>query len=508
MEISQKELLLKKLKECCKGVDEFCRNLEASKTDFPKLFKNFKKFCECTKEYSNKISNIARDIPNENTFAGAFSNVVRNMILSIYSIFSDISKIFENLNLEYNKKDYEELFKTLNSTYLKYQRSGLNVLDFNTNYNNYIEEYEKYLMKDVIMLDKNDKYKEIIKEDFRKTIVSTYNKSVSDTKNELSYLLNLENSINGEFKNICGNFLDNMKKAIENLKNYYELGNSSFIRINEEIKNFKENMKFKNYKYPLLSLKIYLNNHGQIKTENYLEKNKGITLETIEKIIENLKNNKIEINDEDLENFEKEKAKKIFREKCSLLTSSDKTIEEIDKDKIIKYITKEGEYPNLFLTELTRARVSDNLVIHNDNTFNFFSEIITIINDIAVKRDNYELFQINKNIGITFFKIDNKKKIYLNYSFKNNEKLNSLDFWLKYASYFIRIEEKKRKYKKPLYLIISDSARDMIDSGFDLKFMNDFIEAAIERFNISQQEKDNIKKNKKEFLDAYAIKKK
>ena len=36
--------------------------------------------------------------------------------------------------------------------------------------------------------------------------------------------------------------------------------------------------------------------------------------------------------------------------------------------------------------------------------------------------------------------------------------------------------------------------------------MNDFIEAAIERFNISQQEKDNIKKNKKEFLDAYAIK--
>ena len=137
MEISQKELLLKKLKECCKGVDEFCRNLEASKTDFPKLFKNFKKFCECTKEYSNKISNIARDIPNENTFAGAFSNVVRNMILSIYSIFSDISKIFENLNLEYNKKDYEELFKTLNSTYLKYQRSGLNVLDFNTNHNNF-----------------------------------------------------------------------------------------------------------------------------------------------------------------------------------------------------------------------------------------------------------------------------------------------------------------------------------------------------------------------------------
>lgn len=43
----------------------------------------------------------------------------------------------------------------------------------------------------------------------------------------------------------------------------------------------------------------------------------------------------------------------------------------------------------------------------------------------------------------------------------------------------------------------------MIDSGFDLKFMNDFIEAVIERFNISQQEKDNIKENKKAFLDTY-----
>ena len=218
-----------------------------------------------------------------------------------------------------------------------------------------------------------------------------------------------------------------------------------------------------------------------------------------------MKNNKIEINDEDLENFEKEKAKKIFREKCSLLTSSDKTIEEIDKDKIIEYIKKEGEYPSLFLTELTRARLSGKFLIHNDNTFNFFSEIITIINDIAVKRDNYELFQNNKNMGITFFKIDdnNKKNIYLNYSFKNNEKLKSLDFWLKYASYFIGIEEKKKKQKKPLYLIIIDSARDMIDSGFDLKFMNAFIEAVIERFNISQQEKDNIKENKKAFLDTY-----
>ena len=108
-------------------------------------------------------------------------------------------------------------------------------------------------------------------------------------------------------------------------------------------------------------------------------------------------------------------------------------------------------------------------------------------------------------MGVTFFKIDdnNKKKIYLNYSFKNNEKLKSLDFWLKYASYFIGIEEKKKKQTKPLYLIIFDSARDMIDSGFDLKFMNDFIEAVIERFNISQQEKDNIKENKKAFLDTY-----
>ena len=154
------------------------------------------------------------------------------------------------------------------------------------------------------------------------------------------------------------------------------------------------------------------------------------------------------------------------------------------------------------MAELNETR--DKNLISNDDTFNFFSEIITIINDIAVKRDNYELFQYNKHMGITFFKID-KKKIYLNYSFKNNEKLNSLDFWLKYASYFIGIEEKKRKYKKPLYLIISDSARDMIDSGFDLKFMNDFIEAAIERFNISQQEKDNIKKNMKEFLDTYTL---
>ena len=502
MEISKKI----SLEEYCKGVEQFYNNLKKSVPYFDKLKKNVNDFCKYSTEYSKKILEIGNNIPNDNSFAGGFCNIVRNMIFSICIFFSDtIPKITNEIKIN-NPPNFKKLKEDLNTIYSRYKSSGQNVIDDNTKYNQYIEKYENYLLEDEITFAKNDINKNDIKESYLKPRVRIYNQYVSQTKEELNKLLELANPFSDGCKNICNTFLVHMKEAIEKLKKCPELANSSFIRINEEIKNLKKNMEFKNYKYPLLSLKIY--NNDQIKTENYLEKNKGITLETIEKIIENLKNNKIEINDEDLENFEKEKAKKIFREKCSLLTSSDKTIEEIDKDKIIKYITKEGEYPNLFLTELTRARVSDNLVIHNDNTFNFFSEIITIINDIAVKRDNYELFQINKNIGITFFKIDNKKKIYLNYSFKNNEKLNSLDFWLKYASYFIGIEEKKRKHIKPLYLIILDSARDMIDSGFDLKFMNDFIEAAIERFNISQQEKDNIKKNKKEFLDAYAIKKK
>lgn len=499
MEISKKI----SLEEYCKGVEQFYNNLKKSVPYFDKLKKNVNDFCKYSTEYSKKILEIGNNIPNDNSFAGGFCNIVRNMIFSICIFFSDtIPKITNEIKIN-NPPNFKKLKEDLNTIYSRYKSSGQNVIDDNTKYNQYIEKYENYLLEDEITFAKNDINKNDIKESYLKQRVRIYNQYVSQTKEELNKLLELANPFSDGCKNICNTFLVHMKEAIEKLKKSPELANSSFIRINEEIKNLKKNMEFKNYKYPLLSLKIY--NNDQIKTENYLEKNKGITLETIEKIIENLKNNKIEINDEDLENFEKEKAKKIFREKCSLLTSSDKTIEEIDKDKIIKYITKEGEYPNLFLTELTRARVSDYLVIHNDNTFNFFSEIITIINDIAVKRDNYELFQINKNIGITFFKIDNKKKIYLNYSFKNNEKLKSLDFWLKYASYFIRIEEKKRQHKKPLYLIISDSARDMIDSGFDLKFMNAFIEAVIERFNISQQEKDNIKKNKKAYLDTYTL---
>ena len=501
MEISKKI----SLEEYCKGVEQFYNNLKKSVPYFDKLKKNVNDFCKYSTEYSKKILEIGNNIPNDNSFAGGFCNIVRNMIFSICIFFSDtIPKITNEIKIN-NPPNFKKLKEDLNTIYSRYKSSGQNVIDDNTKYNQYIEKYENYLLEDEITFAKNDINKNDIKESYLKQRVRIYNQYVSQTKEELNKLLELANPFSDGCKNICNTFLVHMKEAIEKLKKCPELANSSFIRINEEIKNLKKNMEFKNYKYPLLSLKIYLNNHGQIKTENYLEKNKGITLETIEKIIENLKNNKIEINDEDLENFEKEKAKKIFREKCSLLTSSDKTIEEIDKDKIIKYITKEGEYPSLFLAELNETR--DKNLISNDDTFNFFSEIITIINDIAVKRDNYELFQNNKNIGITFFKIDdnNKKKIYLNYSFKNNEKLNSLDFWLKYASYFIRIEEKKRKYKKPLYLIISDSARDMIDSGFDLKFMNDFIEAAIERFNISQQEKDNIKKNMKEFLDTYTL---
>ena len=463
MEISKKI----SLEEYCKGVEQFYNNLKKSVPYFDKLKKNVNDFCKYSTEYSKKILEIGNNIPNDNSFAGGFCNIVRNMIFSICIFFSDtIPKITNEIKIN-NPPNFKKLKEDLNTIYSRYKSSGQNVIDDNTKYNQYIEKYENYLLEDEITFAKNDINKNDIKESYLKQRVRIYNQYVSQTKEELNKLLELANPFSDGCKNICNTFLVHMKEAIEKLKKCPELANSSFIRINEEIKNLKKNMEFKNYKYPLLSLKIY--NNDQIKTENYLEKNKGITLETIEKIIENLKNNKIEINDEDLENFEKEKAKKIFREKCSLLTSSDKTIEEIDKDKIIKYITKEGEYPSLFLAELNETR-DKNLI----------------------------------SMGITFFKID-KKKIYLNYSFKNNEKLNSLDFWLKYASYFIGIEEKKRKHIKPLYLIILDSARDMIDSGFDLKFMNDFIEAAIERFNISQQEKDNIKKNMKEFLDTYTL---
>ena len=497
MEISKKI----SLEEYCKGVDEFYKDLMESNPNFKNLKKNMEKFYEYSKDYSKKILNIGNNIPNDNSFAGAFCNVAKNMILSISKFFSEISKIIEEINYPDNLK---ELKNSLETTYSNYKISGKNVIDFNTRYNQNIESYERYLMKDVIMFAKNGINKDIIKEGFRTSMVSTYNESVFQTKSKLNELLGFANSFSDGCKNICKKFLVHMKEAIENLKNYYELENSSFIKINEEIINFKENMEFKNYKYPLLSLKIYLQNHGQINTENDLEKNKGITLETIEKIIENLKKNNIEINDQDLEYIEKKKATKIFREKCDIITSRDITIEEKDKDKIIKYIKKEGEYPRLFLTELNQTRTKTYL-ISNDDTFNFFSKIISIINDIAVKKDDYDLFEYYQVMGITFFKMDNNnKKIYLNYLCKNNEKLNHFDFWLKFVSFINRREEKK-KNRMALFSIVGTTCQHIFDSGFDFKFMDAFVEKAKIEFNLSQKDLDYIsiyrkdigKKNKK-----------
>ena len=497
MEISKKI----SLEEYCKGVEQFYNNLEKSVPYFDNLKKNVNNFCKYSTEYSKKILDIGNNIPNDNSFAGGFCNIVRNMIFSICIFFSDtIPKITDEIKIN-NPPDFKKLKGNLNTIYFRYKSSGQNVIDDNTKYNQCIEKYENYLLEDEITFAKNDINKNDIKESYLKPRVRIYNQYVSQTKEELNKLLELANPFSDGCKNICNMFLVHMKEAIEKLKKCPELANSSFIRINEEIKNLKKNMEFKNYKYPLLSLKIY--NNDQIKTENYLEKNKGITLETIEKIIENLKNNKIEINDEDLENFEKEKAKKIFREKCSLLTS-DKTIEEIDKDKIIKYIKKEGEYPRLFLTELNQTRTKTYL-ISNDDTFNFFSKIISIINDIAVKKDDYDLFEYYQVMGITFFKMDNNnKKIYLNYLCKNNEKLNHFDFWLKFVSFINRREEKK-KNRMALFSIVGTTCQHILDSGFDFKFMDAFVEKAKIEFNLSQKDLDYIsiyrkdigKKNKK-----------
>ena len=321
----------------------------------------------------------------------------------------------------------------------------------------------------------------------------------------LNYGLNEENLLYNEYKNICKTLFDDLNNSLEKMKENNKNEYDNITKLNEDIeseqKNYKENLKFTEYKYPLLSLKIYAQNKSIIitkksKKEDNLKKEleiyKDITLEKVENIMKKLKEIKIEIRDQDLKGLEKQRVKDFIEKKCKLINSKEEKISEEDKNKLIKYFEEDKEYISFFLTKLGVKR-SAGYEIFNEDTYKAFGEILMFINDIGLKQNEYGLFDRVQLLGATFYKKEENKNIYLTDFIKKNEKLKNPKFWINYFEFALNKEP-----NKSIYSAIAFTCQIMIDFGFGRKFIDEFINSVKKNFKIPEKDLNLVSEWRKE----------
>ena len=471
-------------------IENESKKLETSEKNLQDLKNYLKNFCEITDEYSNKISKLGTELhPAPTSIIGRFIQIIQNIFLFNSINLKELSTNIKNKICKMEDKKKNHSFE-LNNIFQNLSVSCSNIV--HSTYNKKIEKYEKYLMNKEMGFANNDKDEDLLKA--IKEMESKYKIDVNNLKEVvdklLNYGLNEENLLYNEYKNICKTLFDDFS-TLEKMKENYKNDNKLNEDIELEQKNYKENLKFTEYKYPLLSLKIYVENKNVIitkksKKEDNLKKEleiyKDITLEKVENIMKKLKEIKIEIRDQDLKGLEKQRVKDFIEKKCKLINSKEEKISEEDKNKLIKYFEEDKEYISFFLAKLGVSRGAGN-EIFNEDTYKAFDEMLMFINDIALKQNEYGLFERVQIIGTTFYKNEENKKIYLKGFIKTSEKLKNPKFWINYFEFTL-----KKETNKSMYSAISFTCEIMIDFGFGRKFIDDFINSVKKKFGIPEND--------------------
>ena len=488
-------------------VENESKKLEKSEKNLKDLKNYLKNFCKITDEYSNKISKLGTElVPDQLSIIGRFIQIIQNITLFNSLILKELSTNIEKkiCKIEDKKKNHSiELY----NNFQKFSVSCSNIIQNYSSYNDKIEKYEKYLMNEEMGFSNNDKNEDLLKD--INGMESKYKTDVNNLKEVvdklLNYGLNEENLLYNEYKNICKTLFDDLNNSLEKMKENNKNEYDNITKLNEDIeseqKNYKENLKFTEYKYPLLSLKIYAQNKSIIitkksKKEDNLKKEleiyKDITLEKVENIMKKLKEIKIEIRDQDLKGLEKQRVKDFIEKKCKLINSKEEKISEEDKNKLIKYFEEDKEYISFFLTKLGVKR-SAGYEIFNEDTYKAFGEILMFINDIGLKQNEYGLFDRVQLLGATFYKKEENKNIYLTDFIKKNEKLKNPKFWINYFEFALNKEP-----NKSIYSAIAFTCQIMIDFGFGRKFIDEFINSVKKNCKIPEKDLNLVSEWRKE----------
>ena len=490
MEKEDKEInkLIKKNINLKKDKLESIINDDIKSIERLKYFNNFiieiiKEFTKRTEEYNNKLQALLiKLLPEElakrkiiNKDEIDFSKFLQDIIKLIINKINKMNAILIEYTFTYTKEleKNNKLENPLNNKKKEfldnYLKQSIKVEKYNIQYYNEFSNLENNLTNKYS--DSKNKIKEKNKNDNNNNDeknIDDINNNIKNTKDIQDKLIKyIDDSNNIIQKNIkyfndekifnqdkiygySTIFLDTILKGFFKEQDFIENINSLKKYI-EDINNSKEKEinNLNNYKDFLFKIEPYSLKCVSNKENQNLDIIKKLNYKNIYSIITEIRNNDIQMSEEDIIKTDEIEKIMYIQKNIDLCFSKDfEEIKDDEKNQIFQQIKEYFKFGNIyryqFILYLNNKRVNVNLKL-NQKAFEFLGELLMNVNEYIMKEKNFKLFKIISLLSVTYYFMENDKKIYLcKYLNKCNE-FNNKQFWIDYLKAILNDELKEDK---------------------------------------------------------------
>ena len=478
-------------------------------------------------EFANKF--LIKDIEKGNKLESIL-NTKKNDILDTYSKqIAEIAQLNSDYHIEFSKYEDYLVKKHLGIQNQNEEKKENNNCDKNNSNNNKKNTKE---IEQVDNTDSDDKNKVSKTREIQDKIMKYAQDSNDNVKKDLNYFFNLKKTSQEKIYQLSKGFGDSLIQGFFNEQQYYEKL-ASFNDTLAKKMEFIDKMELEGYKPILLNLKPYslkfFPNKNNEKLGMNINEVKFIDYEKLYDIIMEIKNNALMMSEENLIKFEE--IQKIlyinhvidsffdnnYGEKIDKDKENGKPkITETDEQKLYKmknYFEMDEIYRSSFIRHLNNKRVNGNLRI-NRKASEILGDLLFNLSKNAIKDKDYPLFKIVSFLSVTYYFMENNKKIYICKYLNSFPEFSNKQFWIDYLkaiiddefqknnisdrsiSDFAYSELKNMKSKKihiTIYSNIISLTKSMVDFGLKKDFIIEWLELVVNNIlYIEESEKKEI----------------
>ena len=476
-------------------------------------------------QFSNQF--LSKDIEKGNKLESTL-NTRKNEIIENYSKeIAEIAQLNSDYHVEFSKYEDYLVKKHLGIENKNEQKKENNNCDKNNSNN------KKKNTKEVEQVDNsNDDNKVSKTKEIQDKIMKYAQDSNDNIKKDLTYFFETKKSSQEQIYKLLKGFGDSLIQGFFKEQSYME----NLVSFNEKLATKMDSidkMELEGYKHILLNLKPYSLKFFPSKNNEKLEMNinevKFIDYEKLYDIIMEIKDNALMMSEENLIKFEE--IQKIlyinhvidsfFDKNYGEKTDKDKEkgklkISETDEQKLYKmknYFEMDEIYRSSFIRHLNNKRVNGNLRI-NRKASEILGDLLFNLSKNAIKEKDYPLFKIVSFLSVTYYFMENNKKVYICRYLNSFPEFSNKQFWIDYLKAIIDEEFKKnniveksisdfaytelknlksKKIHVVIYSNIISLTKSMVDFGLKKDFIIDWLDLVINNIlYIEESEKAEI----------------
>ena len=473
---------------------------------------------------------LSKDIEKGNKLESTL-NTKKNEFLENYSKqIAEITQYNSDYHIEFSKYEDFLMKKHLGIENKNEQKKENNNYDKNNSNN------KKKNTKDIEQVDNSNDNNNVLKtKEIQDKIMKFAQKSNDNIKKDLSYFFELKKTSEEQIYQLLKGFGDSLIQGFFKEQDYIE----NLVAFNDKLAKKMETIEKKElegYKNILLNLKPYslkfFPNNNNEKLEMNINDLKFIDYEKIYDIIMEIKDNALMMSEENLIKFEE--IQKILyinhvidsffdKNYGEIKTDKDKEkekgklkITETDEQKLYKmknYFELDEIYRSSFIRHLNNKRVNGNLRI-NRKASEVLGDLLFNLCKNAIKDKDYPVFKIVSFLSVTYYFMENNKKVYICKYLNSFPEFSNKQFWIDYLKAIIDEELKKNNIvdksisdyaytelknlkSKKIHVIIYSNiislTKSMVDFGLKKDFITDWLELVINNIlYIEESEKGEI----------------